>query len=108
MNQSTTNINNINNNDNQLASYLTGLLEGDGSISFNKNSKGIISRPVIGFTFCKNDLNFAEFLKEKFNIGKIYFSANKNYLRWQIMDETSILNLFPRTTVGGTPGIKFL
>lgn len=83
---------NILSNNNNLASYLAGLLEADGVIwvtadPIKKNEM------MISFAFNKDDLSYAEFLKEKFNMGKIVFRKNEHCCNWTIYKEHDIYQL---------------
>jgi hypothetical protein len=64
----------------QFAYYLTGLIEGDGSIyvpPLFSNIKGKYRYPVIKITFAEKDLPLAEKLNERLKYGKIYKEKGK-------------------------------
>lgn len=79
-------------NNSFLASYMAGFFEGDGSVFFRKNDKGLYSRVNIKFAFSKDDKTYAEFLRNLFNIGYIYEYNNKNAVEWIIFDAEEIFN----------------
>lgn len=79
----------INNN---LCSYLTGLIEGDGSIYINNNIN-INRSPKISIVFKNNDYELALYLKNIFNIGNIIKRNNSNVYIWQIQSIEDLYKL---------------
>lgn len=80
---------------NILGPYLSGLIEGDGSIYvpnkkyYNNKNKKIY--PKIQIVFNKNDLKLVEHLMKITNIGKIY-NNNSNYI-WSIQNIKDIIKI---------------
>ena len=78
-----------------LAYYLGGLIEGDGSFSvpkFIKDSKG--KKRVAGIEIIGNikDKPAYDFLKTKFG-GNVYHTKGKKTVRWMIKDLKSVINV---------------
>lgn len=83
-------------NDENLGSYLAGLIEGDGSISVHDDVSKNRYSPIISIAFNKNDYQLALFFKNKLNIGKIQIKSNTNVCIWQIKsieDVYKIINI---------------
>lgn len=83
------------NDDENLAYYLAGLIEGDGSFNVPKiikDSKG--KKRVAGIEVSGNtkDRPAYEYLKTKFG-GNIYCSKSGNSLRWMIKDLKSVIKV---------------
>ncbi len=94
-------------NINLLASYLDGLIEGDGSIILRKG-KLEKTPPAIIFTFHKNEKPLYEKIKTLLNSGNIY-EENRSICRYKITNSIAIINLI--NLVNGyfrTPKIKVL
>lgn len=80
-------------NDN-LCSYITGLIEGDGNIYIFNN---INKSPKISIVFKNNDYELAKYLKNIFNIGYINKRNNSNVCIWQIQSIEDIYKLLNYT-----------
>lgn len=87
---------NLNWFDNQLGSYLAGLLEGDGNINIPALGQTILARvlnPRITFTFHTNNLGFYVYLQYKLGgIGRFQV-RDKNTMRYIIGDIEGIKKL---------------
>lgn len=80
-------------NDN-LCSYITGLIEGNGNIFiFDDLNKS----PKISIVFKNNDYELAKYLKNIFNIGNINKRNNSNVYIWQIQSIEDIYKLLNYT-----------
>jgi intein/homing endonuclease len=96
-----------------LASYLAGYIEGDGSIVVprpqkERNSKGNLYHPTVRIIFLLVDKAVAIKLKDIFG-GRFVFPENQIYFLWQIQDLTGLIKL--AETVNGlfrTPKIEAL
>lgn len=87
---------NSNNNhdlNNNLGSYLAGLIEGDGSIivpNTIRNQKGKLLYPMVKITFVLKDLPLANKIMEIFNAGTIEHPQSTNYINLLFQDVNSI------------------
>lgn len=82
-----------NSDNNLLAGYLAGLIEGDGSIIVPKtirNQKGKLLYPIVKITFVKKDLPLAIKIKEVINGGTIEYPKDKDYVNLLFQDIKSI------------------
>jgi hypothetical protein len=80
-------------NKNQLAYYLAGLIEGDGSIivpEVTRNKKGKLLYPVIKITFVDKDTPLANKLIEILQNGTLEYPKSKKYLNLLIQDITTL------------------
>jgi len=77
-----------------LSSYLAGLFEGDGHISFSKvvNSSGKISYPYIAITFVNKDLPLINQLVSIYG-GRLRFKDKENAIVWIINTHNELINL---------------
>lgn len=78
----------LENKDNNLAAYLAGYIEGDGSIivpNKERNSAGNLYHPCIRIRFLTVDKPAAAKLQSLFG-GKLVTPENQNYFLWQIQD----------------------
>ena len=78
-----------------LAHYLAGLIEGDGSFITPKSETGSIGKSLVAsiqVIFAIKDRPSAELLRQIFG-GNIYKSGNKNCVRWMIQDLGSVMNI---------------
>jgi len=83
------------NADENLAYYMAGLIEGDGSFNVPKIIKDSNNKKrVAGIEVAGNSKDFPafEFLKSKFG-GNVYCSKSGNSLRWMIKDLNSVVNV---------------
>ncbi|RYE13431.1 MAG: hypothetical protein EOP34_08850, partial [Rickettsiales bacterium] len=98
---------------NNLGSYLAGLIEGEGSIVVprpekERNSKGSLYYPCVRVVFLLVDKPLADKLKNIFG-GRFVFPQNQKYFLWQIQNLSSLIKLVE--TVNGlfrTPKIEAL
>ena len=78
----------------QLASYLAGLIEGDGTFAVhNKNSTAKKYTPMILIVFKRGDLPLAKYLKDLTNCGIIMNKENRGYVLWQIKDIVGVFTI---------------
>lgn len=85
---------------NYLASYMAGLLEADGCITQRykpkKKENPIDSKEIktyeIHFAFSKDDLIFATFLRDLFNIGQITIKKEEHSVTWSITSIANVIN----------------
>lgn len=84
----------INNNNNNLGSYLAGLIEGDGSIAIYNDITKTKYSPKFYIVFNSKDKYLAEYLCNKLNIGTIIDKSNKgNYVLWSIVKIIDVYKL---------------
>lgn len=76
-----------------LAAYMAGLVEGDGTILIAKDRKGRDRYVRVKFAFNSDDKPYAEFLRNKFNMGALYKSSNSNLVSWEIGESSDVLSL---------------
>jgi LAGLIDADG endonuclease len=87
-----TNVNSSINN--QIGSYLAGLIEGDGTFAIHDiKSTSKKYRPIIIIVFKKADLPLAEYLKNITKSGKVYIKSDRGYILWQIQDIVGVFNI---------------
>jgi hypothetical protein len=79
---------------NNFASYLAGLIEGDGSIAVH-DPKNISSkyRPKFIIVFKRADLPLANYLCEFTGCGKVYDKPNRGYVLWQIQETLGVFKI---------------
>lgn len=78
----------------QLAPYLAGLIEGDGTISVhNTDSTAKKYSPMIIIVFKKADLPLAYYLRDLTNCGTVYIKPSRGYVLWQIQDLVSVYTI---------------
>lgn len=75
-----------------LAAYMAGFLESDGSLFFSKGIGEKYNRVNLKFTFCSHDLEFAIFLKETFKMGHVRIPKDVNAVTWEISKAEDVLN----------------
>lgn len=75
-----------------LASYLAGFYESDGCLYIPSN-KELKSNINLSFAFSKDDLNFAECLRDKFQMGYVKPKNNEHSCTWTIYKELDIFKL---------------
>ena len=83
-------------NNKLLGHYLSGLIEGDGSLIVPKtirNQKGKLLYPVIKITFVEKDAPLAKKIKEVLNGGILVYSKNTKYLDIVFQDLNTIKNI---------------
>jgi hypothetical protein len=80
---------------NNFASYLAGLIEGDGSIAVHDPAKNISSkyRPKFIIVFKRADLPLANYLCEFTGCGKVYDKPNRGYVLWQIQETLGVFKI---------------
>lgn len=78
-----------------LASYMAGLYEGDGCLTprFKPLNKEEIRTYEFHFSFSKDDLKFATFLKDRFEIGQITEKKGEHSVVWSITSIGNVINL---------------
>lgn len=88
------NINNLKLNNN-LGSYLAGLIEGNGTILIKNSSsiKKLKYRSIIIVVFKLEDLELANYLCNLTKCGKVYKKMNRNYVLWLIHDLKGVYTL---------------
>jgi hypothetical protein len=81
-------------NFNSIASYLTGLFEGDGHIILSKfnNLTGKISNPYIAITFVNKDLPLIKKLLELYG-GRLRFKNKENAIVWTVNTHKELINI---------------
>ena len=87
---------NYSNNDYKFSSYLTGLIEGDGTIGVPKterSSKGKLNYPSIQIVFHLKDLPLALLIQKKLGYGSLIRKKGLNAYILTINDQRGILNL---------------
>lgn len=83
-------------NNDQLSHYLTGLIEGDGSIIVPTKERtlgGKITHPVIRIVFTLPDLPLAEKLQQTLGCGFIQKPKNVNYYLYEVKNIAGLLKL---------------
>jgi LAGLIDADG endonuclease len=79
---------------NKLKSYLTGLIEGSGTISIHEsNSTSKKYRPMIIIIFKSADLPLAKYLCDLIQCGKVYIKSERGYVLWQISDLIEVFKI---------------
>jgi len=79
---------------NNIASYLAGLIEGDGHIAVHdKNSKSRVYRPKIIIVFNINDRPLAEKLSFGLKVGKIVDRSSAGHVLLQILAKAEVLKI---------------
>ena len=81
---------------NHFISYLTGLIEGDGTIIVPKterSTKGKLNYPSIQIVFHLKDLPLALLIQKKLGTGSLIRVKGRNAYNLHINDQKSILNL---------------
>jgi hypothetical protein len=74
-------VNNFNNKESQLSSYLAGLVEGDGTLAVHDtNSTAKKYSPKIIIVFKKADLPLANYLQTITKCGKVYIKPSRGYV----------------------------
>ena len=84
------------NNKKNFQTYITGLIEGDGTIltpSNLRSPKGKLYYPSIQIVFHQKDLPLASLLKNKLNYGSLHHKKNKNAYIYSINSKEDILNM---------------
>jgi len=84
------------NNNNKFISYLTGLIEGDGSIIVPKterSSKGKLNYPSIQIVFHLKDLPLALLIQKNLGFGSLIRKKGLNAYVLYVNDKKGILNL---------------
>lgn len=77
-----------------LASYLAGLIEGDGHISVHDiNSKSKVFRPRIIIVFHRNDKPLADKLCNVLQAGKVIDKSKAGHVLWQILAKEEVLKI---------------
>ena len=92
----TSNCSNSSKNNYKFASYLTGLIEGDGSIIVPKterSSKGKLNYPSIQIVFHLKDLPLALLIQKNLGCGSLIRKKGLNAYTLYINDQKGILNL---------------
>ncbi len=87
---------NNSNNNYKFISYLTGLIEGDGTIivpKTDRSSKGKINYPSIQIAFHLKDLPLALVIQKNLGTGSLIRKKGKNAYILYINDQKGILNL---------------
>jgi hypothetical protein len=85
--------NNENNKSNYLGSYLTGLIEGDGSIivpKLHRNEIGKLLYPKVKITFVEKDKPLANKIKEILQSGTIECPRGTKYINYLIQDVSTL------------------
>jgi hypothetical protein len=78
----------------QLAPYLSGLIEGDGTFAVHDtNSMAKKYNPMIIVVFKKADLPLANYLCGLTQCGKVYVKSERGYVLWQISDIVSVFKI---------------
>ena len=78
---------NLNKNNNLLASYLAGLIEGDGTFAVHDiKSSAKKYYPMIIIVFNIKDLPLAIYLKSLTQCGTVEIKTERNYVLWKITD----------------------
>jgi hypothetical protein len=86
--------NNFSKSSSKLASYLAGLIEGDGHIAVHdKNSKSKVFRPKIIIVFHRNDKPLAEKLSFILNAGKVIDKPSAGHVILQILAKEEVLRV---------------
>jgi len=83
-------------NNNNFINYLTGLIEGDGTIivpKFERSSKGKLNYPSIQIVFHLKDLPLALLIQKILGYGSLIRKKGKNAYILYINDKKGILNL---------------
>lgn len=80
-------------NNNNLGSYLAGLIEGNGTILLKNRIKKEKYRPIIIVVFKLEDLELANYLCNLIKCGKVYKKMNRNYVLWLINDLKGVYTL---------------
>lgn len=85
----------LNNNNNNLGSYLAGLIEGDGTIVVQDSSSisKLKYRPIIIVVFKLEDYELANYLCNLTKCGKVYKKKDRNYVLWLIHDLKGVYTL---------------
>ena len=92
----TSNCSNSSKNNYKFVSYLTGLIEGDGSIIVPKterSSKGKLNYPSIQIVFHLKDLPLALLIQKNLGYGSLIRKKGSNAYILYINDQKGILNL---------------
>ena len=77
--------------------WLTGLLEGDGSIIIPTNLQGNKKKyPFIRIAFHKKDLPLAQYLINSLGYGTIYISSSSNIVLWTVYKKHSLIDFIQR------------
>lgn len=74
-----------------LAAYMAGFLEADGALA-PRRKKGVIKTYELHFAFNKDDLVFATFLKDYFNMGQITIKSYEHSITWSITSIGNVIN----------------
>jgi hypothetical protein len=102
----------LNFNNSQLGYYLSGLIEGSGSIWVPeelRSSKGYIQYPTIVFTYNKKEKPFYIHLKEVLGTGNIKELDSSNICKYYINDKNKVIEII--NLINGkfrTPKINYL
>jgi hypothetical protein len=75
-----------------LASYLAGLIEGDGSIVVHDKSK-VVYRPKILIVFNINDKPLADKLSSELKVGKVVDKSSAGHVLLQILAKDEVLKI---------------
>jgi hypothetical protein len=92
----TSNSSNTSNNNYKFISYLTGLIEGDGSIIVpftERSSKGKLNYPSIQIAFHLKDLPLALLIHKNLGYGSLIRKKGLNAYTYSVNDQKGILNL---------------
>lgn len=78
--------------------YLAGLIEGDGTIVVHDGISKVKNSPIIEIVFNKKDLELANYLENRFKIGKINKLLEKdNHVLWRISKIEDVYRLITIT-----------
>lgn len=77
-----------------LASYMAGFFEADACLTPRKHpiNKNEVKTYELQFSFSRDDLEFAKFLKERFEIGQINEKRNEHCVVWAITKNKNVID----------------